>query len=260
MKQKPVFLLLLALVFLSGSCVSNKKLTYLQYSGERDFQERDISTFVTPETYKLIPYDILFVRVITPDPQWSEIFNVMATGQGGGLTGESAALMGYPVDDEGNIEMPYIGKVPVGGKTIAETKVTLDSVFKNYLNDAALTVRLVNNYVSIVGEVNMPGRYPLTKDRINVFEALSLAGDLSEMSNRQRVQLIRPSSYGPVVKEFSLNDRSILTSEFYYIMPNDVLYAEPLKGRSFQVNAPVWTLFLSTITSALGMIAFFRTL
>ena len=76
-----------------------------------------------------------------------------------------------------------------------------------------------------------PGRYLIYKDRINIFEALSLAGDMSVYSNRQKVQLIRPSPYGPIVKEFSLADRSILTSEFYYVMPNDIIYAIPMQGK-----------------------------
>jgi polysaccharide export outer membrane protein len=100
----------------------------------------------------------------------------------------------------------------------------------------------------------------LSKDQVNVLEVLSMAGDLSEFGNRQRIQLIRPSPYGPVIKEFSLGDRSILSSELYYIMPNDIIYALPSKGRSFQVNSSVWTLFLTTITSAMGVIGFFRTL
>lgn len=176
------------------------------------------------------------------------------------MTQESAGLFGYSVDDDGFIEIPFVNKVKVGGLTLAEIKAELDSIFKNYVTDAAITIRLVNNFISVIGEVNAPGRYPLTKDRMNIFEALSMAGDMSAFSDRQKVQLIRPSPYGPVIKEFSLADRSILSSEFYYIMPNDVIYAIPMQGRSFELNATFWSLVLSTITSTLGVLAFFRTL
>ncbi len=176
------------------------------------------------------------------------------------MTEESAALFGYTVDAAGDIEIPFVGKIKVVDKTLAEIKNDLDSIFKNYVTDAAITVRLVNNYVSVIGEVTVPGRYRLTKDRLNIFEVLSLASDLTAYSNRQKIQLIRPSSYGPVVKEFSLTDRSILSSEFYYLMPNDIIYAMPVRGRSFQLNSSVWTLFLTTITSAFGIIALVRTL
>ncbi|MCF8380683.1 MAG: polysaccharide biosynthesis/export family protein [Bacteroidales bacterium] len=216
----------------------------------------DTKISFTPSDYKIMPYDQLFIRVITPDPQWSALFN--SNPGTGAMTEESATLLGYPVDSNGEIEIPFVGKLDVEGKTLAEIKGQLDLTFKNYLNDAAITVRLVNNYISILGEVNMPGRYRLTKDRINVFEALSMAGDLADYSNRQKVQLIRPSQYGPIVKEFSLSDRSILTSEYYYLMPNDILYAQPMNGRTFQMNSSIISVTLSTITTILALFVFFR--
>ncbi len=258
-----ISLLLLSIILLQNSCVTHKKLTYLKFAEDSDrtgISESDILLHVTPGTYRIMPFDNLFIRVITPDPQWSTLFNIMPVGAGGAVTQESASLMGYPVDNDGNIEIPFVGKVHANGKTLSELKVELDSVFKNYVTDAAITVRLVNNYVSLLGEVRAPGRYPLTKDRVNIFEALSMAGDLNEFSNRQKIFLIRPSTYGPIVKEFSLSDRSILISEFYYIMPNDVIYVKPIPGRMFAHNTSIYSLLLDTITSALVIISYFRIL
>lgn len=258
---RPVFCIAMMLLTMS-SCVSRKKLTYLQYSDrsqKSDVQAVDLRKSMTPSAYRVMPYDNLYIRVITPDPEWSSLFNIMPVGAGGAVTEESAALFGYPVDAEGYIEIPFVGKVKAGDKTLGEIKTDLDSIFKNYLNDAAITIRLVNNYVSVVGEVSRPGRYLLTKDRVNIFEVLAMAGDLSVFSNRQKVQLIRPTQYGPIIKEFSLGDRSILSSEYYFIMPNDIIYTMPMQGRSFAVNSTIWSLLLSTITSTLGVIAFFRT-
>lgn len=254
-----IILISLVLILIFGSCVSRKKLTYIQYSNlstRFDEQPSDTRVSVTPAAYKIMPYDNLYIRVITPDPQWSELFN-MDLGTGG-LTQESASLSGYSVDVDGRIEIPFVGKVLVAGKTLSEIKFDLDTIFKRYVADAAINIRLVNNAVSIIGEVSAPGRYVLFRDRINIFEALSMAGDLSVYSNRQKIQLIRPTPYGPVVKEFSLTDRSILASEFYYIMPNDIIYAMPLQGRSFMTNTTIYTLFLSTITTALIVISYFQ--
>lgn len=260
--QDAIILVSLSIILILSSCVTRKKLTYLQYSGMPDpsgLPVRDPGISITPSIYKIMAHDNLFIRVITPDPQWSVLFNSSPVGQGGALTEESARLVGYPVDDNGDIEIPFVGKVEVIGKTLSEVKVKLDSVFKKYVNDAAITVRLVNNYISILGEVRSPGRYPINRDLLNVFEALSGAGDIDLYGNRQKVRLIRPSPYGPIVKEFSLTDRSILTSEFYYVMPNDIIYVPPLKGKGFQANSAIYTLFLSTITTALVIITFFRT-
>ncbi len=246
----------LSIILILSSCLTNKKLTYLQHI---DFIDEPVfrpEITVTPSTYRIMPYDILFIRVVTPDPQWSEIFNPRI-GTGGSLNQESASLMGYNVDQDGFIEIPYVGKVDVGGKTLSEIKEELDEVFKEYVADGALTVRMVNNFVSVIGEVGSLGRYPLTRDRINVFEALSLAGDLNDYSNRSEVQLIRRSPQGTEIREFSLSDRSIFKSEFYYVMPNDIIYAKPMRGRNFRINAPVYSLFLTTITTGLVIISYF---
>ncbi len=256
MKIRFTFVTGLLLIFLVlSSCLTNKKLTYLQYT--EDTPDMDPGITVAPSAYKVLPNDILFIRLVTPDPQWSELFNPQV-GMGGSMTQESASLFGYNVDDYGYIDIPYIGKVDVLDKTISEIKSDLDQIFENYVTDGAVTVRLVNNFVSIIGEVRNPGRYPLAKDRINVFEALSLAGDLDDYSNRQEIQLIRPSPTGPLIKEFSLRDRSILKSEFYYVMPNDIIYAKPMRGRNFQINAPVYSLLLTSITTGLVIISYFR--
>lgn len=259
MNRVNIFILLL-MILIAGSCVSRRKLTYLQFSDKsaRSGMTDESGPSVTPAAYKVMPNDYLFIRVITPDPQWSSLFN-MQSGEGG-VTQESAALSSYPVDTEGNIEIPYVGKVQVASKTLSEIKEDLEKVFKNYVTDAAITVRVVDNNIGIVGEVNAPGRYSITKDRMTIFEALAMAGDLSVYSDRQRVQLIRPSPYGPVIKEFSLADRSILNSEYYYVMPNDIIYAMPMRGRSFQVNSSVITLFLTSVSTALVILSYFRTL
>jgi polysaccharide export outer membrane protein len=262
--QIKLIIVYLSLFFTLNSCVTRKELTYLKYSESHAAilsSSRNILLSETPSDYKILPYDNLYIRVITPDPQWSELFNTMPVGAGGAVTEESAALFGYPVNGDGYIDIPFVGQVMAGGKTLSEIKAALDSVFKNYVTDAAITVRLVNNYVSILGEVAQPGKYRLTKDRANVFEVLAMAGDIGDFGTRQKVQMIRPSALGsPVIVEFSLTDRSILSSDLYYVMPNDIIYAMPAKGRAFRVNSAVWTLFLSTITSALGVIGFFRTL
>lgn len=253
--------LLFSVLLILSSCVSSKKLTYLQYSDKFENETvvgNEAKVTVTPATYRIMPYDNLYIRVITPDPRWSELFNTVPVGQGGALTEESAGLLGYPVDGSGYIEIPFVGKLLVGGKTVSEVKTELDTVLKNYVTDAAITVRLVNNSVSILGEVRIPGRYPLSKDRINIFEALAMAGDLNQFSNRQKIQIIRPSAYGPIIKEFSLADRSILVSEFYYVMPNDIIYAPPVKSRTFQENSSVYSIVLSSLTTLFVIWGFFR--
>jgi polysaccharide biosynthesis/export protein len=238
-------LLLIAVTLLLTSCVTNKKLTYLQSEGVR---EEFIS--ITPATYIIQPYDNLFIRVVTPDPKLADMFNTMpATVSGISVTELSADMLSYTVDDDGTIELPYAGRFMVAGKTMHMVKTELDNALKSYIADAVVTVKMVNNYVSIIGEVQRPGRYPIYKDRLNIFQALAMAGDLDIFSNRQKLQLIRQTPEGNVVKEFSVKDRTIIGSQFFYVMPNDVIYAPPMKGRFFQMSAFPYSVILSTITT-----------
>ena len=258
-QQSYVYLVLILFVFTLNSCVTKKKLSYLSYSG--DMQSKDMAFVggelrVNPSVYKVMPYDNLYISILSPDPKWSEIFN---SGPGGGMvTEESAVFQGYSVDIEGFIEIPFVGKVKVIGESLAEIKTKLELTFSSYVKDASIRVRLVNNHVSIVGEVRTPGRYPLVKDRINIFEVLAMAGDLSEYSNRGKIQLIRPTEYGPIVKEFTLSNRSILNSEYYYIMPNDIIYVPPLKGKTFQMNSAIYSILLGVLNSGLVVFALIR--
>jgi len=260
-KQHVIIIILISIILIINSCVTRQKMTYLQYAEAIDISDMEIyesQASITPSEYKIMPYDILYIRVVTPDPAWSEIFNPLSGGAMGAMTAESAALFGYPVNIDGFIEIPYVGNQEVVGKTLTEIKNELDTVFQSYVNDAVITVRLVNNHVTVLGEVAAPGRYPIYKDRLNIFEALSMAGDMTEYSNRQNIQIIRPSAFGPMVKEFTLTDRSILSSEFFYIMPNDVVYAPPLKGRTFQMNASVYSLILSSVATFFTLMVLFR--
>ena len=184
------------------SCVTNKKLTYLQSEGAR---EEFIA--ITPATYIIQPYDNLYIRVVTPDPKLADMFNTMpATVSSISVNELSADMLSYTVDDDGAIELPYAGRFIVAGKTLKMVKTELDIALKSYIADAVVTVKMVNNYVSIIGEVQRPGKYPIYKDRLNIFQALAMAGDISTYGNRQKIQLIRQTPDGNTVKEFSLKD------------------------------------------------------
>jgi polysaccharide export outer membrane protein len=250
-----LFIAILLLSLLFTSCITVRKLTYLQKTGI----SADTVAAAIPEDYKIQPFDNLFIRVATPDPKWADMFNTMQTNSSGiNVTEQSADLISYSVDTEGNIELPYAGKVRVAGKTLGMIKPEIENTLKAYVADASITVKLVNNFISILGEVRTPGRYLIYKDRMNVFEALALAGDLDDFSNRQKLQIIRQIEGGSIVREFSINDRNILASEFYYVMPNDVIYAEPVKGRFFRMNEFPYSVILSTITTFILILSFIK--
>ena len=246
--MKNTIIKLVLITVMASSCVTAKKLTYLQT--EKGTTQPDTTVSITPADYRILPYDNLFIRVVTPDPKWSEMFNTLpTTTYSVSVTEQSADMISYPVDSQGAIRLPYAGKITVGGKTLATVTSEVELALKGYIADPAVTVKMINNYVSLLGEVQRPGRYPIYKDRLNIFQALAMAGDLSDFSDRQKVEIIRQTNGGNVIKEFSLTDRSIMSSEFFYVMPNDVIYAKPIKGKFFQMNAFPYSVILSTITT-----------
>lgn len=255
MKIKGSLAFILILVLGASSCVTNKKTTYLQ-----DVEQSDIpQESVTPEVYRVLPTDNLYIKVITPDPKWSAIFNTMPTTGGTiNVTEPSANILSYTVYLDGTIDYPYVGAVSVGGKTLREIRELVEQALNDYINDAVVTVKLVNNYVSLLGEVKRPGKYSIYKDQLNIFQALAMAGDLDTYSKRVKVQVIRQSTEGPIIKSFDLTDKRIVGSEFYYVMPNDVIYAEPMKGKFFKMDSFSYTAMLATLTTFMLMLNFIK--
>ena len=238
----------IAFLLLCGSCVTRKKTTYLQESEQSIYPLKN----VTPLEYKVQPNDNLFIKVITPDATWSQIYNTMpTTSYSLSVNEQSADLISYTVYEDGSIDFPYIGSVQVSGYTLREVRKIIDNVLIEFIKDATVIVKLVNNYVSLIGDVNNPGKYLLYKNRLNVFQALAMAGDIDEYSNRREVQIIRQTSEGTVIEDFDLTNRRILESELFYVMPNDIIYAKPMKGKFFRMNQFPYVIILTTITTIL---------
>ncbi len=262
MKAINILVLLLIFVYLGlTSCVTHKKVTYLQTQAQIfDTVQPVVDTIVsvTPDDYKIQPFDNIFIRVVTPDPDVSAMFNTIRSTSGSSISERSADIISYSVDADGTIEFPYVGSFEVAGKTLKTIKPELEMALQSYVRGAAVTVKLVNNYISLMGEVQNPGKYIIYKDRMNLFQAITMAGDLTEFSNRKKVQLIRPTPEGNIITKFDLTDRSILSSEFFYVMPNDIIYAEPRKGKFFGMNTFPYSVFLSTITTFILVLNFIK--
>lgn len=238
------FISLVVFSSLAVSCITSRKLTYM----ERETTISDTAAVLSD--YLIQPFDNLYIRVSTPDPKWSEMFNTLETSASTGTLSElSADIISYSVDIYGNIELPYAGKFKVSGKTMASVREEILATLRLYVSDASVSVRMINNYISIIGEVKNPGRYPVYKDRLNIFQALAMAGDIGDYGNRQKVKIIRQGDTGPFVREFSLRDNSVLSSEYFYVMPNDVIYVMPLKGRFFQMNAFPYASIIGVIST-----------
>ncbi|MCI0472665.1 MAG: polysaccharide biosynthesis/export family protein, partial [Ignavibacteria bacterium] len=166
-------------------------------------------------------------------------------------------LNSYTVNDSGYVEFPLIGKVEVVNLTTEQIQEVLQNKVNEFIKNTVVIVKLANFRISMMGEFKNPGKYLVYQDNITIFEAISMAGDMTDFAKRNKVLLVRQTETGMKTHRLNLNDYSILESEFYYLMPNDLVYVEPLKGKQFAFSEFPYVLILSTITTTLLLIDYF---
>jgi polysaccharide biosynthesis/export protein len=250
--MKQTSLLFILVVSLMTACTSQKKLAYLnnlpQLGGEETFR-MDI-----PD-YKIQPRDILYLtaKAMTPDGAIRDFltssgsYGVAYIGQN-----ESAGyIYGYDVNPEGYIILPVIGFIKVAGLTLNETRELLqqsaDKIFKN----STVECKLLSFKFTVIGEVRVPGTYINYNNYLTVLEAIGRAGGVSDYGNRSRVLVVRPQDKGTETYRLNLQDKKILSSEAYFLLPNDVVIVEPLNQKIFNMNLPTISFILTALTSSI---------
>lgn len=235
-KIKQVSLLLIPLIFSLQSCISNKDYIYLQ--NKSGVQHESDSFVIKNVEYKLKPGDILYIKLVTEDEKMNALFNPLTSGsinmqmlqQGG--TGTPFYIMGYSLNKNGELELPYIGKLELAGKTVEESKILLETEAKKYFKNFFLQVKLAEFRFSILGSINRPGQYFFMLNKLNILEALSMAGDVNEIAKRNNLTLIREENGQTKMVSIDLTNKDILNSPYFYIHPNDIIYVQPVKSRS----------------------------
>ena len=262
MKHKLLVFKLLCLSIISltlFSCIPQAKMKYLQYK-EGDTARYEFQT-LKPE-YKIKPGDYLYVRVLTLDQKSNELFATIAGSAAANynmnITDQNLYLTSYWVNDSGYIDFPLFGKIEAGGLTINDIQQKLTKSVSEIIIGASVVVKLVMYNISILGEVKSPGKYPVYNNRINIFEALAMANDLTAYANRGKVQIIRTNGTKTNVAVFDLQNKEILTSPYYYLQPNDIVYVEPLKEKTWRYETFPYALALSTISLVLVVLTFFK--
>ena len=216
--MKKIFLLLL-IPLLIGGCSSYKKSIYLRNDEVLEKAQQNNKQYV----YRVMPKDELTITVSTSDPASSVPFYRkigQAKDQASSAQGmNNAKLLDYLVDNEGNIDYPVLGKLHVAGLTTRECEALIRKELQQYLNEVPnVTVRTSNYKISVLGEVKSPGTYTVSDERINIFQALALAGDMTVFSVRDDVQLLREDSLGNRrVLHLDLTSADIALSPDYYL-------------------------------------------
>ncbi|WP_209399735.1 polysaccharide biosynthesis/export family protein [Pseudozobellia sp. WGM2] len=211
-------ILCLAVLVLT-SCASRKEVVYFQNTG--DFETLVDKNSFTP---KFKVDDLVSIYVSTLDSEASAPFNLFRGGSEGGLRPEQ---VDYLIDKDGEIDFPVIGKLKIAGLSSEEVRVLLRDKLSDYLKEPIINIRLRNFSVTVLGEVNRPGTYPVNGERITVLEALGLAGDLTIKGIRENVMVIRDFDGTKVYTRVNLTNKDALSSPVYYLTQNDVVYVEP---------------------------------
>ncbi|MBQ2779576.1 MAG: polysaccharide biosynthesis/export family protein [Bacteroidaceae bacterium] len=235
-RKHNVNILLFLLLIFSASCTSYKNVPYMQNSEEL----AKIVQQSAPLEVRVQPKDIVTIMVISPEePSLSAVYNFTASmpyesSRGISTATQQPTIQPYLVDSEGYINFPVIGKLHVAGKTRSEVEnLVLDKIKGAFKKPPLVTMRFDNFKISVLGEVNSPGSFTIKNERVNIFEALALARDLTIYGKRDNVMLVREYSDGKKeIHTINLNDVAILTSPYYYLQQNDILYVTPNKTKA----------------------------
>ncbi len=258
-------LVLILSIFFFFSCVSNKKLIYMQELAEEEsgvLVESSERYSYQIEEYLLQVNDIVEINIKTTSPELNAIFGAITTDannnvaqMGGGQgAGDAFYMNGYTIDDNGLVEIPLLGEVKLLGLSTDEAKVLVEGLVSKLVNEGEyfVRVRLGGVRFSALGEFRRSGKFTILQNRVTIFEAIAFAGDLTNVAKRDEILLVRQYPDGSQIHKINLLDRDLLGSEFYFLRPNDMIYAEPMKVRELGAGTNVvetLTLLTTTITA-----------
>ena len=244
---------------LFASCQSYKKVPYLQDAeviNQAQQQEKLYDATIMPK-------DLLTIVVSCTNPELAVPFNlVAATPTTAGisqmqLTTTQPTLQQYLVDNEGRINFPVLGTLKVGGLTKSQAEELIIKNLKPYIKETPIvTVRMSNYKISVLGEVTRPGTFTITNEKVNLLEALAMAGDMTVWGLRDNVKLIREDAYGKQeIHTLDLNKAETILSPYYWLQQNDVVYVTPNKTKARNAGVGTSTSLWFSATSILVSLA-----
>jgi len=234
---------LLSIIVLS-SCAPRRDLVYFSNLANtisvKDLQGQEL---------RIRQNDIVNVSMNSLSPESDNLFsnnkNVSADG--------SAKREGYRVNKSGIIHMPLIGDFKIEGMTIEEADAAIASALTKHVKSPVIDVQIINFKVTVIGEVNKPSSFLIPDEKVNVLEALGLAGDMTVYGKRERVLVIRSEGSGKTINKLNLNNKEVLNSPYFYLKQNDIVYVEPDRSKAVEYSQN--TRLMPLITAAISAVA-----
>lgn len=243
-----IALTLMSGVLLLASCAPVKDIAYFQDKALNNPEKIDQFGGIVIQ-----PNDILSIVVSSRSPELASIFNISGSSASKEGTGST---LGYTVDNGGYIDFPVLGPIDVSGMTRAELAAKIKDMLlkKGYINDAVVTVEFLNFKVSVLGEVNSPGTYSITDDKVTVLQALSMAGDLTIYGKRGNVTVMREINGERTFYNINLCSVDLFKSPAYNLQQNDIIYVEPSQEKARQSTIDDKNLRITSIVVSSGSI------
>jgi len=247
-KTKLVLLLIIPFCISLFSCTSYKKIPYFQDVSDTVSTNQKIQAFIEPT----IQYDdILSITINTLDLQSNNAVNMPTAISSSGIIGAGSntssgtlssnlaipSSSSYRVTKTGEIDLPLLGKIFVSGLTTNQVKDTIQKKMTNYYKTPTVDVRFANFKVTVLGEVTKPGTFTIPNEKFTLFDALGLSGDLTIFGRRENVLLIRDSADNKQLVRLNLNSKQIISSPYFYLKQNDVVYVEPTNAKIANLDA-----------------------
>ena len=245
-----------------ASCVPQKKMLYLKEA--QMMAESQSVNYVNERNinYKLQPGDNLYIRFINiVDERNAATLNGEYTNRSTQLGSDASIyLQSYTLDEEGCIELPLTGKVELKNLTVDEAKALLQTEIDKYLTQTTIIVKLSNFNLTVLGEVTRPGMYKVYQSQINLFEAIAMAGNMTNFAKNSEVKIVRQTDNGSEIVTVDMGAADILSSPYYYLKPNDIIYVEPLKIKQWGFTTFPYSTVISVLSLALTTITLIRSL
>ena len=189
------------------------------------------------------------VKVISRNEETNSLFNIETNTNSSNekLTAANLYLNGFTISQEGTIDIPNVGEVFVLNQTLEEAEKSILKSAKDYLINPFVLVKLASFEFTILGEVNLPGKYPVYQEGVTIYDAIAMAGDINDYADLTKVKIIRSNKNKKQIYHIDLTEAELLTSNFFYLRNNDVIYIQPLKYKGFRKSQS--QILLSTLTT-----------
>ena len=253
-------LLIFILPLLMASCVTSRRVNLMQETGKNNIPH--YTDTLSYEDYELRTGDRLYIYVYSVDERIDKMFNASGGGASSsqmrqGSTGGGYDLYTYLVQDDGTIDFPMVGRVPVRGKTTRDVKHILEKELSSFIKGygeyqmMSVEVNIVRRSFSVISDRGS-GTFNIQREKVTIYEALAMAGDIGDFGDRSKIRIVREKEGKTEVKVFDVRSKDIINSEYYYIEPNDVIYIQRIKGQSFGINSVTTSISVVATTLAFG--------